>query len=375
MRGVALAVAPAGGAQLQPQAKGRFLHVDAALAHVDIERVFRRAAHQFHGLCALLREAVGIGLGAAGHRHVLHLLPVLPHTHRGWGNACVIHGILEGQLLILPDLQSRGQVVGCREDTTVLERMLRANQRCAAAGFEDVHVYALAPERQRLAGFHLCHQLHRVTAYGQTAHGHREAAIGRAAAGHRRAAALNTVHIQEDGLRASALHGVGDDHAVALRVAADAQTVAQAVAAAETEVHHAHTHIGLLGLRIAGCRVGGGGLHVDVGRAHLQELGHVKRVGSGAHLGLLFPVGLDASAHHANLDGGLLAGALTCIVAAHILVVVAPGQHTGTALLHDGLAHNRAQHDLGCGRVTTAATATACRNINARNLRAALILQ
>ena len=48
--GVALAVAPAGGAQLQPEVKSRFLHIDTALGHVDIERVFRRAAHQFHGL-------------------------------------------------------------------------------------------------------------------------------------------------------------------------------------------------------------------------------------------------------------------------------------------------------------------------------------
>ena len=47
---VALSVAPAGGAQLQPEVKSRFLHIDTALGHVDIERVFRRAAHQFHGL-------------------------------------------------------------------------------------------------------------------------------------------------------------------------------------------------------------------------------------------------------------------------------------------------------------------------------------
>ena len=212
VRGVALAVAPAGGAQLQPEVKGRFLHVDTALGHVDIERVFRRAAHQFHALCALLREAVGVCLGAARHRHVLHLLPVLPHTHRGRGNTCIIHGILEGQLLILSGCQPWGAVVG-REDATVLERVLRANQGGTAAGLEDVYVDALASQHQVGAGFHLGHHLHRVAAYAETAHRYRETAVGRAAPGHGGRLILATVHIQGDDLRAGALHSVGNDRA------------------------------------------------------------------------------------------------------------------------------------------------------------------
>ena len=269
VRGVVLPVAPAGCCQLQAQVKGSLLHVDAALCHVDIEGIFGGTAHQLHRLRSLLREAVGVGLGASWYAHGLHRAPVLPDGHCRRGHACIIHAVLELQLLILPDLQSRGQVVGCGEDATILERMLRADQWCAAAGFEDVHVYALAPERQRLAGFHLCYQLHRVSAHAQSAHGNGEAAVGGAAPRHGRAVGLDAVHIQEHGLRTGALDGIGDDHAVRVVVAAAAKAVAQAVAAAQAQVHHAHTHVCLLGLRVAGCRVGGGGLHIDIGRPHL----------------------------------------------------------------------------------------------------------
>ena len=56
-------------------------------------------------------------------------------------------------------------------------------------------------------------------------------------------------------------------------------------------------------------------------------------------------------------------------------MVVAPGQHTGTALLYDGLAHARTQHNLGCGSVSTSATSAAGWYVNAGYLRATFVLQ
>ena len=159
MGGVILAVAPACGTQLQLEAVCRFTHFYATLRHFYCKRIFCFSAYQFHVLHSLGSEAVRVGLCGSRHTDRLYRLPVLPYAHDRWYHACIIDHVFKLKLLILAYRQRRCQVIG-REDTTVFERVLRADKRRRTSSFEDVYVYTLAPQSQQLAHLVLCHKLH-----------------------------------------------------------------------------------------------------------------------------------------------------------------------------------------------------------------------
>ena len=271
---ICLAVAASRRAELQLQPKRRFADVDTTLLHLDVKGIFRRTAYEPHFLCALCREAVGVGLHRPRNAHVLCGSTVHKNGHAGRCAACIIDGILERELLVLPSLQQRGQVV-VSKDASVPEDMFRADQRPAAPSLENIHVDTLAAQRQPAPGFHLRHQLHRMTAYRQRAHRNGEAAVGGTAARYRAVLMLLAVHVEKYGLRARSLHGIGYHCTVACIIAASSCSVREGIVAPQRQAHCLHVHICLLRLRLSRVGVCRRGFYIDVGRTHLKVFANI----------------------------------------------------------------------------------------------------
>ena len=372
-RRIALPVAASGSIQLEQQPVACLGDVHAAFGNVDVQGVGGRAELQLQGLRALFSEAVAVRLYAPRHADAAREAAVTPDLHRGRDDGRVVSHEAEGALLVLSHFQGRNGMAGSGEDAPVGVGDLRADERSAAAPFKDIHIHALAFQRQPV-GFHLGDHLHGMPADRQSGHVQAERAVGGAATRHGVGFLLRPVHVEGHGLRPGAGHGVGDRGGIVSAKAALREAAGDIVAARQAQGDGLHADVGLLLLRLAGGRVGGGGHDVDVARAQQQVLGQVEGVRALAYLLYRLAVGGGGAALHRDLHRGLLPGALPLLVAGGVLVVVAPREFHAAALLDGRVVHRRAQDD-PCGGSVTAAASAACREIDGHHLRAALVGQ
>ena len=156
---VALLVAAPGSVQFEQQAVAGLGDVHAAFGDVNVQDVGSCAELQLQGLCPLLGEAVAIRLHAPRHADAAREAAVTPDFHRGRNDSRVIGHEAEGALLVLSHFQGRDGVPGSGDDAPVGMGDLRADERRAAAPFKDIHIHALAFQRQPV-GLHLGDHLH-----------------------------------------------------------------------------------------------------------------------------------------------------------------------------------------------------------------------
>lgn len=161
---VALLVAAPGSVQLEQQPVACLGDVHAAFGDVDVQGIGGRAELQLQGLCPLLGEAVAVRLHTSRHADAAREAAVTPDLHRGRNDSRIIGHEAEGARLVLPHFQGRDGMARTCYDAPVGVGDLRADERRAAAPFKDIHIHALAFQRQPV-GLHLGDDLHRMPAY------------------------------------------------------------------------------------------------------------------------------------------------------------------------------------------------------------------